>query len=297
MTTAPAFEELLAGLRDQLATLPDKPEETAAATLRALWHAAAGAPKSTELASEAPLPVLGTGQHEMLRRLIERRLAGAPLAHLTGKQRFLGLEMLVGPEALIPRKETELLAQTALDLLAAAEPGGRRVVDVCTGCGNVAVAIARRAPGARVFASDLSAEAVALAQRNAEQLGVADLMHFRAGDLLAPFDLPDFRGNVDMITCNPPYIATTNVERMPDEIARHEPRLAFDGGPFGVSILRRLMHDAPRLLRPSGWLVFEVGLGQGPSMVRMLEKHAEFSRVTGVSDAHGAVRVVTAQRR
>ena len=84
---------------------------------------------------------------------------------------------------------------------------------------------------------------------------------------------------------------------MPEEIAEHEPRLAFDGGPFGVSILMRLMRDAPRYLRPSGWLVFEVGLDQGPALIRLLEKRADFVRIEGMHDAHGAIRVIVAQRR
>jgi release factor glutamine methyltransferase len=84
---------------------------------------------------------------------------------------------------------------------------------------------------------------------------------------------------------------------MPEEIATHEPRLAFDGGPFGVGILMRLLRDAPRFLRPSGWLVFEVGLGQGPSMLRMAGKQPELSGARGVADGHGAVRVIAAQRR
>jgi len=243
------------------------------------------------------LPELGAEQYRTLRELISRRLAGTPLAYLTERQRFLGLEMLAGPAALIPRKETELLAGTAIHLLLGMEGSAPRVVDVCTGCGNVAIAIASRATHAHVYASDLSVEAVALAQRNERYVGMGNRVDFRSGDLLTPFDFPEFHGTFDLIACNPPYIATANVERMPTEIARHEPRLAFDGGPFGVSVLIRLLRDAPRFMRSSGWLVFEVGLGQGPSLLRMLSKNADFARSQGVNDAQDAVRVIAAQRR
>jgi release factor glutamine methyltransferase len=291
-----AFGDLLARVRDHLRTLPDKPEETPEATLRALWHAALGEPKSTELAGESPLPPLAETHYRQLDSLLERRFAGVPLAHLTGRQRFLGIEMLAGPEALIPRKETELLAKTAIDLLAACV-GPVRVLDVCTGSGNVALAIASRVPGARVYACDLSPEALGLARRNAQFVGIAHALDFRAGDLLAPFDAPEFHGSVDLVSCNPPYIASANVERMPEEISRHEPRLAFDGGPFGVGVLMRLMREAPRFLRPSGWLVCEVGLGQAQSVTRMLEKHPDYTDLRSVADHNGAGRVVAARRR
>jgi len=297
MSGAPSFEQLLEEITEQLASLPDKPEESADATLRALWHAAAGVPKSAELAREVQLPALGAAQQETLRSLIARRLHGVPLAHLTGRQRFLGLEMLAGPGALIPRKETELLARSAVDLLQRLGGGEPTVIDVCTGAGNVAIAVACRFSAARVYASDLSAQAVELARRNAAHLGVQERVQFRTGDLLAPFDTPEFHAKADLVTCNPPYIASANVGRMAKEIAEHEPRLAFDGGPFGVSVLMRLLRDAARFLRPSGWLAFEVGLGQGPSMMRLLGKHADYMGATGIEDERGAMRVIAAQRR
>ncbi len=297
MNSPSSFEQLLASIGEQLRTLPDKPEETPDAALRALWHTAAGLPKSPEMAQNAPLPELATEQHAALQQLIANRLAGIPLAHLTQRQSFLGLEMLTGPGALIPRKETELLALTAIDLLQEMKDAEPCVIDVCTGSGNVAIAIASRVRRARVYASDLSADAVELARRNARHVGMHENVEFGSGDLLAPFDEAKFHGRVDLVTCNPPYIASAKVELMPNEIAEHEPRLAFDGGPFGISILMRLMREAPRYLRPLGWLVFEVGLDQGPALLRLLNKRADFTRAEGVSDAQGAVRVIAAQRR
>src|SRR5690606_16222027 len=143
---------------------------------------------------------------------------------------------------------------------------------------------------------DLSDQSVQLARRNAAMLGLEQRAHFRSGDLLAPFDAPVFIARVDLIVCNPPYISSGKVAAMAPEIAEHEPRLAFDGGALGVSILTRLMHEAPRLLRAGGWLAFEVGSGQGAAMARRLRNDGAWDQVRECSDAQGAVRVVLARR-
>jgi release factor glutamine methyltransferase len=171
------------------------------------------------------------------------------------------------------------------------------VVDVCTGSGNVALAIAQAVANARVSGADLDEQAVFLARRNAAHLGLDARVHFECGDLLAPFDTPEFRGRVDVLTCNPPYISSAKVSQMADEISAHEPRLAFDGGPLGVSILMRLLDEAPSLLRDGGWLVFEVGAGQGPALARRLEKHPSYDSVHALSDEGGTVRAVQARHR
>lgn len=287
------LERLAAGLK----TLPDKPEETADSTLRALWQTAAGAPMSAALASLSELPALEPDQESALRALVEKRLAGVPLAHITGHQHFLGMEMLAGPEALVPRKESELLARTAVDLARAmvGRQAEATVVDVCTGSGNVALAIAHHVPGTRVFGADISDAAVDLARRNARHLGLDGRVQFSAGDLLAPFDSAEFHGKVDLLTCNPPYIASAKVKQMPDEISAYEPQAAFDGGQFGVAIIFRLFQDAPRFLRQGGWLVAEIGLGQGPILAKQLNKNPAFVEVKTAQDDAGAVRVIMAR--
>jgi release factor glutamine methyltransferase len=166
-------------------------------------------------------------------------------------------------------------------------------VDVCTGSGNIALAIAKQVATARVHGADLSEDAVALAGRNAAHLQLAQRVQFAAGDLLEPFDNTDFLGKVDVLTCNPPYITSAKVEHMAGEISAHEPRLAFDGGPFGVAILMRLLQEAPRFVRPGGWLLFEVGLGQGPALIKRLEKNAAFHSVAPILDEQGAVRAIS----
>jgi release factor glutamine methyltransferase len=173
--------------------------------------------------------------------------------------------------------------------------GSITVVDVCTGSGNVALSVAKGVPSAFVHAADLSEEAVALAEKNARFLNLQDRVAFRAGDLLSPFETEQFLGAVDLLTCNPPYISSAKVPRMPEEIARHEPHLAFDGGPLGITILMRLMQQAPHFLRPGAWLAFEVGLGQGPSMLKRLKSSAAFDEVRPHMDANNDIRVVAAR--
>ncbi len=289
------WDGLLVSLRQELETLPDKPEENPETTLKALWFKAAGDAKSAGTAADLTVPELNAEQGEVLLALVEQRLSGTPLAHITGWQQFMGIDMPAGPQALVPRQETELLGRAALELLAAATDADLRVIDVCTGAGNLAVAIAMHEPRARVFAADLSGDAVALARRNIKLHHLEHQVTVREGDLLAPFDVEEFNRNMHLLICNPPYISTAKVDTMVDEIAAHEPRLAFDGGPFGVRILHRLMTGAPVFLRQGGWLAFEVGLGQGKAMEKRLEKKHDYRQVRRVLDDNGNIRALLAQ--
>src|SRR3954465_1989418 len=164
----PTYRDLLQEVQRFWTPLPDKPEETPEGLLCALWSTACGAPISAERAvsrsAPAQLPTLDTAAYERLIELLERKKAGVPLAHLTERQSFLGVELLAGPAALIPRKETEILGRAALAVLLGIDPGQKdiTVLDVCTGSGNLALAYAFHEPRARVYAADLSQEAVDL---------------------------------------------------------------------------------------------------------------------------------------
>ena len=279
--------------------LVDKPDETATSTIAALWHVAAGRPMSVQQAGRVPLPALDADAAARLRELVTSRLQGVPLAHLTGWQQFMGIDLLASAGALIPRAETELLGYAALAQLRAIVDvnGCARVIDVCTGSGNLAVALACHEPRARVWGADLSADAVALAQRNATQHHLTDRVTFLAGDLLAPFNAGEFLGAVDLLVCNPPYISSGKVDTLPGEIIGHEPRLAFDGGPLGIRVLQRLIDEAPHFLRAGGWLAVEVGLGQGRGMKRRIERHGGYHQVREIADECGEVRALLASRR
>jgi len=298
MTLPDAYAPRLRRLRHDWQPLPDKPEETPENTLLALWWTAAGSPRSAVAAGAAPdggtPPELDPHAEGRLDALLEQRIAGVPLAYLTGRQHFLGLDLLAGPEALIPRAETELLGRAVIDL--ARDGDAATAIDVCTGCGNLALALARHVDGIRVHGADLSPDAVELARRNAAMLALDDRVQFHDGDLLSPFDAPAFHGAVDLVVCNPPYISSGKVASMAQEISGHEPRLAFDGGPLGVSILTRLMQEAPRFLRRSGWLAFEVGAGQGAAMARRLRNDGTWDEVRELADAGGTTRALLARR-
>ena len=134
-----------------------------------------------------------------------------------------------------------------------------------------------------------------LARRNAQHLRMEDRVEFREGDLLTPFDDPGFHGRVDLLVCNPPYISSKKVDTMPSEIADHEPRLAFDGGPLGIRSVERLMREAPRFLCPGGYLAFEVGLGQGPALLKRMAGNKSYVRQRSLVDAAGDIRVVMAE--
>lgn len=293
------FSDLLQEVRRFWTPLPDKPEETPEGVLAALWSTACGAPVSVDRAPRDGLPELDDAAQSRLRELIERKKAGVPLAHLTERQTFLGLELLVGPQALIPRKETEILGRAALAKIGcmAKKRGSLLVLDICTGSGNLALAYAHYEPQARVCASDLSPEAVELARRNARFMRLDQRVEVRLGDLLEPFESPEFIGRCDFLSCNPPYISASKVKALHPEIARHEPEAAFNGGVYGVSILMKLLKNAPRFLRPGGWLGVEVGHGQGAGLARQLQRHPAFAAIETYADAAGGTRAILAKAR
>ena len=189
-------------------------------------------------------------------------------AQQSGRQLFCGLELLAAPGALVPRAETELLARTALSLLPSPRERDPRLVDMCCGSGNLACYLAHEARSAQVWAADLTAPCVELARRNAAHLELKDRVHVLQGDLWDALHDLELEGTIDLVVCNPPYISTGKLEGESAGLLDHEPREAFDGGPYGLSIHQRVISGAPRFLRVGGWLCFEFGLGQE----RQLEK-------------------------
>jgi len=299
MTTASniTFAEFREVLSSSWQGLEDKPEETPEGTLRALWFLAAGDPRTIKGAASAELPTLDSAAQANLEALVNDRLNGVPLAHLTGRQSFMGIEMLAGPEALVPRKETELLGNASLSILnrLADQRSSVRLVDLCTGSGNLALALAYNVPCCRVFGSDLSPDAVQLARRNAQYLNLENRVEFREGDLFAAFDSERFRGQLDMVVCNPPYISSGKVRKMPQEISEYEPKMAFDGGPFGLTIILQLIREAFWFLKPNSWLCFEVGSGQGEFIVSKLRNYHQYQEVRRVCSMEGDIRALLAR--
>jgi len=212
------------------------------------------------------------------------------------EQMFMDVPVIVAPGVLVPRAETELLGYTARQRLAACTTEEPVVIDMCCGSGNLACALAVAAPRARVWACDLTDACVALARRNVGHLGLEDRVTVLQGDLFAPLDA-GLQGTVDLVVCNPPYISTGRLAKDKAELLANEPREAFDGGPFGISIQQRVVRAAAEFLGPGGWLLFEIGLGQDRQMRTLFERAHQYEEAQAVSNGAGEVRVMMARRR
>lgn len=196
---------------------------------------------------------------ETYREWVERRAENCPLPYLTGRVEFYGLEFLVSPDVLIPRPETEMLVERAL----AYRP--QVVIDVGTGSGCVGIALAHHLSGVRVYATDLSATALRVAALNIYRHGLADRVQLIQADLLKPF-----RGPVDLILSNPPYVTHEEWEELPPGVREYEPRLALAGGQDGLDAMRALLAASPSVLRPGGSLLIEIGALQGAAATTLV---------------------------
>ena len=200
--------------------------------------------------------------------------------------RFMDVELLVERGVLMPRDETELLGNTALGLL----HDHACVIDMCCGSGNLACALATRLRHARVWASDLTEACVSLAKRNAAHTGVADRVTVVQGDLFS--GLKGLEGTIDLVVCNPPYISQAKLAGERAALLENEPREAFDGGPYGLSIHQRVVKEALPFLKPGGSLLFEIGLGQARQVKMLFERTRAYEDIRTVANAAGEVRVV-----
>jgi len=220
MSKIELFNKINNDLKDKLHFLEDKPEENLESTIRALWFLAAGFNVSAQKAVKEPLPVLSDKQIKTLNDLIDLRLKNIPLAHITKRQSFMGIEFLSDERALIPRKETEILGKKALELSFEflKSKAEINVIDVCCGSGNLGIAIAHFNPNCKVFSADLSNEAVELAQENVDLLNLNERVNVTQSDLFSAFESNEFYEKIDMIICNPPYISTAKVFKMDSEI-------------------------------------------------------------------------------
>ncbi|QEM67209.1 peptide chain release factor N(5)-glutamine methyltransferase [Geobacter sp. FeAm09] len=221
------------------------------------------------------------------RAMVARRARREPLQHILGTQEFCGLEFQVSPDVLIPRHDTETLVTEAL----ARQPEARSVLDIGTGSGCIAVALAHSLPQAAVTAIDISPAALAMARRNAEHNGAT--VEFLAGSLLEPVAGRTF----DLIVSNPPYIPTADIDRLEPEVRDFDPRGALDGGPDGLDVYRTLIPAVPAHLNPAGWLLVEVGIGQAPAVAELFRKANNYDNPVTARDPGGIERVVGAQRK
>jgi len=292
------FYQLEQSLENKFKFLQDKPEETLDSTLRALFFAASGTPKSAEAATNLPLPDLNSSQIEILHQLISRRLNNTPLAHITGRQMFMGIDFICDRRALIPRKETEILGRTALDLSFrfTEEKQHVKIIDACCGSGNLGLAVASLNSNAIVFATDISNEAIDLTRENIDYLNLNGRVTAKIGDLFSAVENDAFYDKVDLIICNPPYISKGKIKNLNPEIINNEPVIAFEGGTLGIEIVKRLISEAPKFLIKTGWLCFEVGVGQGEFFLQLCKRSGQFDFVESTSDHQGNIRVISARK-
>ena len=227
------------------------------------------------------------GQLVQLESMLDRRAAGEPVQYILGAADFMGLRFEVTPDVLIPRQDTETLAEAALIDLRG-RPGGPALLDLCAGSGCVGLSLASLAPDARVTLSDISREALDVVKRNAHALGVR--VELRHGDLFAAVG----RDRFDVIASNPPYIPRQQLSELQREV-RFEPQLALDGGADGLDFYRRIAEEAGRHLNPGGSIYLEVGIGEAEAVLALLKAHLSCLDAGTIRDLNGIDRVVFAK--
>lgn len=231
--------------------------------------------------------------------LVRERLSGKPTQYITGHQEFWGLDFLVTPDVLIPRPETELLVERALEL--AREQGcprdaRLRIVDVGTGSGCIALALAREFPRAVILGTDVSRKALVVASRNAVRLEMPDRVKFLESDLLTRLLEPDFAGTFDFVISNPPYVGRNEVDLVQREVREFEPRIAWGGDLVrGDEIYARLFPQALEALKPSGFVIVEIGYNMRDRVLALLQEG--WAEIEVRPDLAGIPRVVSARKR
>lgn len=239
---------------------------------------------------------LTSAEEKTLTGLIRERTKRKPLQYILGEQEFWSLSFKVTPEVLIPRPETEILAETVLNTVKkqGIPPDGLTILDLCTGSGILAVVLARELPGADIYAVDISKEALSVARENARRHNVLDSITFLQGNLFAP--LAGQGVSFDLIVSNPPYIPGEMFPGLSPEVRDYEPRLALDGGPDGLDVIRKIIIQSVAHLKVGGRLFLEIGDGQGVEVLEEFERHKTFGNLSIIGDYCGIDRVIRAQR-
>jgi len=233
---------------------------------------------------------LNNQQHKQFLSLVERRRQHEPVAYIVGQKGFFGLDFLVTPDVLIPRPETELLVETALEIASGWEADTMpTIADIGTGSGCIAVSLAKNLGRGNFFAVDVSAQALEVAYQNAAAHGVSSQIEFLQGSLLFPLLEP-----VDMIVSNPPYISRPELQAddmMPD-VVQYEPNLALDGGESGLEVIEQLLTQATSKLKPRGSLLVEIGYWQGNVVKKLTQANFSAATVNIKQDLAGLDRLL-----
>jgi len=235
-------------------------------------------------------------QLDRLHELVERASRNEPVAYLTGKTEFYSLELNVTPDCMIPRPETELLVERAIEFLRK-RTGKQFVCDLCTGCGCIAIAIAKNFANADIIATDISDAALNIAAKNVEKHQLGERIRLLCGDLFDAFvpqlDVDKF----DLIVCNPPYVSSAEFEKLDKNVKDYEPKVALFAGVDGLDVYRRIIKKVDQFLKPDTALMLEVGYNQGQAVRELLEQAGCYREITIEKDFHDNDRIVVAKNQ
>jgi release factor glutamine methyltransferase len=288
------YTKMLTRLESSAIFQPDFPDENAITTLHILWNFAAGNSRSELPEDIENLPELSGELQEVIQTLVTKRLEGTPLAYMTGRTRFMNLDLYCEPGVLIPRPETELLCSTVLSELAKVSDGTGQLlgIDIGCGCGNLSCGIAANNANVQIHAIDLTDECVALSGKNVAALRLDGRITVHKGDMFSPLSDTGLEGKVDFIVSNPPYIPSSKLHSDLTHLTAHEPEEAFNGGIYGFGIHQRLIRDSLTWLKAGGVLAFEFGIGQERQIEALFRRVRCYEEVQFASDVKGNPRVV-----
>jgi release factor glutamine methyltransferase len=230
--------------------------------------------------------------HELVKRCGEHE----PPAYVIGQTEFYSLRLKVSRDCMIPRPETELLVERAVESLRR-RTGPQLVCDLCTGCGCIAIAIAKNFAAAKLYATDISDAALSMAAENTKMHGLDDRIELLCGDLFEPI-LPSLNaGRFDLIVCNPPYVSAAEYETLDKNVRNYEPRRALYAGADGLDIYRGITQKSSDFLKPDGALMLEIGYARGPAVKQLLQQSGAFAEIKIEKDFHNIERIVIALKR
>ena len=229
---------------------------------------------------------------DIFRKLVLKRSKHTPVACLTGHKEFMSVDFEVNEKVLIPRPETEVLVEAVLSRMLSGQPNREWVaIDIGTGCGNIAVTLAKN-QNIRIYASDISEDALNISMRNAKNRRVEKSIRFLCGDLFKAFNGLNLDKKIDFIVSNPPYVSSADFEKLPIDIKQFEPRIALDGGVRGMDFYPELIKGAEGFLKPHGFLIMEIGYGQVEEVKELVSLSKTFLEPKIVMDYGGIERVV-----
>jgi release factor glutamine methyltransferase len=231
-------------------------------------------------------------QFAEFRTLVDRRLHGEPVAYLTGRKEFWTLTLEVNKDVLIPRPDTEIIVEEALDVCRKADSSEIKILDVGTGSGAIAIALAKEIAFARIVATDISTAALVLAKKNAGALKLENVIDFRQGDLFEPVE-----GIFDMIVCNPPYMSENEYKKLPAGVKDYEPAVALLAGKKGTEFYENLIYQTPDYLKKNGWLLLEIGAKQEKKVRQLIEESEFYDSMEMRRDYAGLPRVIRARKK